>query len=283
MAAHLRGRSGRVHVADVAALPLGVLCAFIGGTTLSATACGLDVMYRAWWYQPMIRWCLRRCNHVICISHATAQEVRTRGVTDDRITIIPCGIDMSVSLPVIDSTPQLLVTVGRLVKRKGIVWFLTNVLPDLLTHMPDLQYVIMGNGPERRRISSIIKKLHLQDAVHLFTHASDDVCRELMQKAALFVAPNIPVAGDMEGFGIVCIEAGRAGLPVAAADLEGLKDAVIDGKTGIFFTAGDAQDCTEVIQRMLRNPLNKSDVRQAVTERFAWQTLVPFYNNVFDA
>jgi glycosyltransferase involved in cell wall biosynthesis len=57
----------------------------------------------------------------------------------------------------------------------------------------------------------------------------------------LFVQPNIPVPGDMEGFGLVTIEAAMRGTPVVAADLEGIKDAVVDGHTGILLAPQDGQ------------------------------------------
>jgi phosphatidyl-myo-inositol dimannoside synthase len=280
-ALHLRGKNGRVHVADAAALPLGLLCAWCAGSRLSVTACGLDVVYPKRWYQMLLRFCLRRCDQVVCISHATAEEVRKRGVTGGRITVIPCGID---PLPATESerVPLLLVTVGRLVPRKGVAWFLEHVFPLLQLTYPGIRYVIAGDGPERPRIMSLLKRLHLGDAVTLLSGLSDEQRTELLHTASVFVAPNIPVRGDMEGFGIVCLEAAASGLPVAAARIEGLQDAVIDGKTGAFFAPGDTEGCVRIIGQLLDRPLPSATVRSAVLDRFSWSRLVPQYYDVFD-
>lgn len=278
-----RQAQGRVHVGDAAALPLGYLCARLGRMKLSVTACGLDVIHRNWFYQQMIRFCLHRCDQVICISEATAEEVRMRGVPENRMTIIPCGIDPS--LPFVETVrdPHLLLTVGRLVKRKGVAWFLEHVFPVLLRDFPDLRYVIVGDGSVRRHIQSIIRKHHLHDSVMLCTNVSDEDRTELLHGSTVFVAPNIHVKGDMEGFGIVCLEAAAAGLPVAAANIEGLKDAVVEGKTGMFFASENAEDCVRIITQMVNHPLDPQGVHDAVMRQFAWTRLTPLYNNVLDA
>lgn len=282
-AAHWRGKDARIHLGDAAVLPLGVMFAWLGGMKLSVTACGLDVIYPNRFYQMLIRRCLRSVDHVICISAATAEKVRKRGVLADRITIIPCGIDLSPMPESTERSPHLLLTVGRLVRRKGVAWFLKEVFPRLLAENSDLHYCIVGNGPDRRCILSIIRKLRLQNSVTLMTNASDQDRLELMRSARLFIAPNIAVRGDMEGFGIVCLEAAAAGLPVAAARIEGLQDAVIDGETGRFFASGNAGDCARVITQMIRDPLKNADVHSAVTDLFAWSRLAPLYHHVFDA
>jgi phosphatidyl-myo-inositol dimannoside synthase len=279
---HLRGSDARIHLADAAALPLGIVCAWIGGTKLSVTACGLDVVYPRFWYQWMIRFCLRFPDHVICISHATAEVAHKRGVPADRITVIPCGIDPpDRQLSVRD--PYLLLTVGRVVRRKGVAWFVEHVFPKMLEEQPDLRYIIIGDGPERLRILRLIDRLHVGYAVKLLAHVPDDARDAALRAASVFVVPNIAVAGDMEGFGIVCLEAASRGLQVAAARIDGLTDAVMDGETGRFFVSGDAEDCARVIRQMIARPLADADVTRVVIDRFAWSTLVPLYNNVWNA
>jgi glycosyltransferase involved in cell wall biosynthesis len=76
--------------------------------------------------------------------------------------------------------------------------------------------------------------------VHLLGRISDEEREQLLHGSDLFVQPNIEVPGDMEGFGLVTIEAALRGLPVVAADLEGIKDAVVDGETGWLLPTGDA-------------------------------------------
>lgn len=280
---HWRGRNARIHLSDCVLLPLGILCAWISNATLSVTACGLDVVYKNYVYQRIVRWGLKHVDHVICISDATAVEVYKRGVSRDVVSVIPCGISVDATFVEKDRSPFLLVTVGRLIQRKGIAWFIEFVFPSLHQLYPQIQYCIIGNGPERQHIHSLIRKNALQHSVTLLDNASDDVCKEILERAQLFIAPNISVPGDMEGFGIVCIEASGAGLPVIAAQLEGLESAVLSEKTGRFFRAGDAEDCMQTIVHMIEAPLVSGDVYQATRSHFAWTRLTPLYNNVFDS
>lgn len=280
---HWRGRHARIHLSDCTVLPLGILCAWISNATLSVTACGLDVVYRNYVYQRIVRWGLKYVDHVICISEVTAVEVCKRGVSRDVVSVIPCGISVDATFVEKDRSPFLLVTVGRLIQRKGITWFIESVLPFLREIYPDIHYCVIGNGPERRSILSVIRKKGLQNTVTLLDNASDDVRKEILERAQLFVAPNISVPGDMEGFGIVCIEASGAGLPIIAADIEGLKSAVMSEKTGRFFHAGDADDCVRMIRKMIDEPLAPVSVHQETLSQFSWNRLIPLYNNVFDS
>ena len=104
----------------------------------------------------------------------------------------------------------------------------------------------------------------------LFGEISNKFRNVLYNAADMFIMPNITVPGDMEGFGIVALEAGSCGLPVIAADIEGIRDAVIDGKTGFLIEEEDAEGFLERIRGM---SLQGADVRRTVASRFNWQTL----------
>ncbi len=279
----LRGRGVRVHTGDAAALPLGIVCKWMSRGSLSTTACGLDVIYPRHWYQSMLRFCLPRCVHVLCISDVTAEEIRQRGIATEKITVIPCGIDASDTQLYTKRDPHLLVTVGRLVRRKGVSWFLEHVFPRLLVKNPQLRYVIVGDGQEKERIESIITQLHLDDAVSIWPNASDETRQSILDTASVFIAPNIRVRGDMEGFGIVCVEAGERGLQTAAARIEGLQDAVIDRQSGRLFAQKNVDDCIGILTEMLRHPLDPQHVRTATLNRFSWNRIIPLYNDVFDS
>ena len=130
-----------------------------------------------------------------------------------------------------------LLTLGRLVRRKGARWFVDHVLPQLPTNV---HYIVAGEGPEAEPLRAAVEAGRLTPRVHLLGSVDDETRELVMQGADLFVQPNIRVPGDMEGFGLVTIESALRGTPVAAADLEGIKDAVVDGETGILLPPEDA-------------------------------------------
>ena len=205
---------------------------------------GLDLTFDNSAYRAVVHPMLRRAQRVIAISEATATAARGFGVPSDRIQVIRLGVPA----PPVDRVDRrdarltlghrlgvgdeavLLLTLGRLVRRKGARWLIEEVLPELpeRTH-----YILAGDGPEAEPLRSAVRRLGLESRVHLLGRVEDDDRELLMRGADLFVQPNIPVEGDMEGFGLVTVEAALRGTPVVAADLEGIKDAVVDGETGL--------------------------------------------------
>ena len=271
-------RKGHVHLSDLSLLPLGVL-ARMCGAHVTATACGLDVTYRPAWHQWMIRLCIKRMHTIVCISNATRDEVVKRGAVSDQVVVIPCGVH---SAPVRQKTVgerPVLITVGRLVERKGVAWFIENVMPLL----SGAHYIVIGSGPEEQAIREIVARKGLRHAVEIVTHADERMRDAYLAQADVFVMPNIPVAGDTEGFGIVCIEASSRGVPVAASHIEGLQDAVIDGQTGRFFSPNNAQECVSVISALLSHPFDVQAIAHTTQKHFGWDTVFALYRtHVFD-
>jgi phosphatidyl-myo-inositol dimannoside synthase len=276
----VRGGAGaQVHLGDVSLILPGVIIKRLTGARLSVTACGLDVLYPKGWYQRMVRMCLPMADRVCAVSDATADAVRERGVSADRIIVIPCGIwtDDRDAVRIAREHGPMLITVGRLIPRKGIAWFIDQVLPLLLSDFPGLQYHIVGDGPEAARIREATARQHV--AEHVCMHSPcDDAARDaLLLQSDVFVMPNVSIEGDMEGFGIVCIEAAKFGVSIAASRIQGISDAVRDGETGRFFEAGNAADCARVIGGLLLHPLQPADIRAAAEEQYGWPRLFARY------
>ena len=274
-------RGGHVHLGDASLAPLGWLLKRVGRGRVTVTVCGLDVIWPRWWYQWMLRQMLPAMDRVVCISRATAEEVWKRGVDPGRVRIIPCGVwpvERSVAIPALAGAP-LLLTVGRLVPRKGVAWFVREVVTILLHNFPHFQYWIIGSGPQELLIKKFIQERALKECVHLLGELDDAEREECFTQADLFVVPNISISGDMEGFGIACIEASVRGVPVVAARCDGLPDAVIDGKTGRLFTSGDAENCVKVIREVTGGKWDSKQIARATLEHYGWSVLFQRYRD----
>jgi glycosyltransferase involved in cell wall biosynthesis len=274
-----RNSNGYMHLGDMSLLPLGRIVKRMTGMRLSLTCYGLDILYPMSIYQWMIRRALPSADCIVCISRATADALKTKGVPDEKIHIIPCGITDTVPILSAERDPNLLLTVGRLVPRKGVPWFTENVLPLLIKEHESLRYTIIGSGPEVVRIRECIRRKNLEQYVTLLTDVPDADRDQLLDKAVVFVMPNVRIPGTMEGFGIACIEAAVHGAQIAASDIEGLKDSVIEGETGRFFPSEDAQACADTILNMLRDPLDSALVRETALARFAWPRIIQRYRD----
>jgi phosphatidylinositol alpha-1,6-mannosyltransferase len=168
---------------------------------------------------------------------------------------------------------KVLTTVGRLIKRKGIAYFVDRVMPELDT---SYLYIIAGHGPEYQLILRKVKERDLQNRVVMLGRVSEKVRRLIYNAADIFIMPNITVARDVEGFGIVVIEAGSCGLPVVASNLQGIKDAVTENKTGYLIDEGDIDGFLTRIKSM---NLKKEDIRSYVNAKFSWTNIYHNYRN----
>lgn len=211
---------------------------------------GLDVTFDSSVYRKTVVRHLRWAPLIIAISNATASAVRAAGVEEDHLHVLRLSVARSEHIAPRESARAalrrrhdipddavVLLTLGRLVRRKGVAWFVSQVLPHL--DRPFV-YLVAGSGPAQDRIERISRSKGLTGRVRLLGRV-DDVERELLLRGAdLFVQPNIHVYGDMEGFGLVNVEAAVRDLPVLAADIEGIPDAVFDGRTGYLLPSQDA-------------------------------------------
>jgi glycosyltransferase involved in cell wall biosynthesis len=211
---------------------------------------GLDLTYPNPGYQRLLRRTLHRADRVVAISSATASEAAARGVAPERLRVLRLGVaapDVSAAdraaaravtrrLVGVAEGDVVLLTLGRLVPRKGVRWFVEHVLPALPSNVV---LAVAGSGPDAEEIATAASTAGVAGRTRLLGAVDDETREALMCGADVFVQPNIPVPGDMEGFGLVTIEAALRGTPVLASDLEGLRDAVQDGGTGNLVPAGD--------------------------------------------
>lgn len=234
------------------------------GARHSTMVMGLDLTWPLRPYQWWIRQTLPSADRVIAISSATADVARTLGIAPDRVAVLRLAV------PVPDVTPEaravarralvqrfgleegtlLVVAVSRLVRRKGMRWFVESVMPRL----PQATLLVAGTGPDQEAIAAAVREQDLAEEVHLIGPVDDPTRELLLQGADVFVQPNIPVPRDMEGFGLVAVEAASRGALVVAADLEGLKDAVINGVTGLLLPPGDAAAWADTIAGLAGAP-----------------------------
>jgi phosphatidyl-myo-inositol dimannoside synthase len=241
---------------------------------------GLDVTYEQPLYRAVVHRALRRAPRVVAISEATAASARAVGVRDDRLTVLRLGVqapelppgDRARSARLIrtelglDESQVIVLTLGRLVRRKGVRWFVEAVLPKLAGNV---HLVIAGDGDEAGRIAEAAERAGVAERVHLLGQVSDGRREDLMRGADLFVQPNIEVPNDIEGFGLVTIEAAMRGTPVVAADLQGIRDAVVDGGTGILVPTEDAVAWAKKLTELLSDPGSL----HGLGERFRQETL----------
>jgi phosphatidyl-myo-inositol dimannoside synthase len=235
------------------------------GVIAGAIPVGRDVTLPVAPYQRLVPRVFRALDAVFPISRATADECLARGAAPEQVHVIPCGVDAA-RFPAPSAGGEarrallraaggasalppgalLLCSVGRHVERKGFVWFVESVMPRLPV---DVHFWLAGEGPTTPAVREAVERHGLSDRVRLLGRVSDEVLGSLLRGSDLFVMPNVPVPGDIEGFGVVMLEAGMSGLPVVGARLEGIQDAVAEGRNGHLLASGDAAAFAATILR----------------------------------
>jgi phosphatidylinositol alpha-1,6-mannosyltransferase len=168
---------------------------------------------------------------------------------------------------------KIIHTNGRLVRRKGVLWFIDNVLPELLAKQPVL-YLVSGIGKDQEVIEAAIREHGLEQNVYMLGRVSNELLHSIYNAADVFVMPNIPVANDMEGFGLVA----SCGTMVIASKLEGIQDAIIDGKNGVLIEPLHVAEYVTVLNRELHKPsLNRMAVRDYTLRHYAWSKAAEEY------
>jgi len=275
-------RLALVHIGDAVLAPLGIVPRLFGVAT-AVNLHGLDVTYDAPVYAMWRRMFLRRFDRFICISEATRDAAVARGVPAAATAVIGIGVDPQP----LDETPRddaTLLFVGRLVPRKGLRWFVANVFARLRADRPALRLVVIGYGPERAVLEADAACRAALPAIVWVGAAPEPDKRGWLARATIAVMPNVPLAGDMEGFGIVALEAAAHGCPLVAADLEGLRDAVVDGVSGVLVEAGDADAWCRAVAALLDDPVARSSLgesaRRHVANERGWDPIIDRYERV---
>lgn len=285
---------------------------------------GLDVVFPLRYFQKKILPRFNEYDHIITVSSATAKAAIRRGISEDKITVIKNGVDHDIAksrpapleqikhyYPQIDLNKKYMVTLGRPVKRKGFAWLLREVVPQMPS---DFQLLMIGPFNQKASFTEKILRLLPKKIFHLITlflgYPSDESeIRKLLQEpiidsrvkhlgkvpfqhlqsllghASAFLMPNIQVPGDMEGFGLVCLEASVAGTLVLASSLEGITDAVQHQKNGILLPSNDSDRWVDQLNVVLDNTdgyqvLAKS--YQAFSlEHYGWEIMASSYLQTF--
>ena len=202
-------------------------------------------------------WMANRADRVITCSHYMRGHVADiYGLDEDRITVIPNGIDPGDLIPVDDldtlrgrfAAPdeQIVILVGRLVYEKGFQLAL-EALPPIIERLGNVRFLVAGSGTHEAELKRQAAELGLLEHGTFLGWIGDDVLHSLYRIADLCVVPSL-----YEPFGLVALEAMASGCPCIVADTGGLSEVVPGGdRVGLRFNGGDAEHLGVMIERML--------------------------------
>jgi len=200
----------------------------------------------------------------LAVSQSTKEELLKRGIAEERIKVIYCGIDHKLYKPnpdlKKDPNPTILY-LGRLKKYKSID-HLIKALPLILKRVADTRLVIVGEGDYKLELQNLTKDMNLEDKV-LFTGFVDEKTKvEWLHRAWVTVYPSVK-----EGWGLTNIEANACGTPAIASDVPGLRESVLPGKTGFLFRYGQVGELADKIVKIITDDVSRERFSK---EAIAW-------------
>jgi len=237
-------------------------------------------------YQPAVRnWIYRGADLVVAACEFAKENLLRIGVDEQKIVKITPGVDFVRFTPRPPSSDlisqyglqgrKVLLTVARLFPRKGHEAVIRAIAKVPEMHR-DLAYLIVGLGPERKKLERLVAELGLNDIVKFTGYVAEDRLAEFYNLCDVFVMTNQEEEnGDIEGFGMVFLEANSSGKPVIAGRSGGTADSVIDGVTGYRVDPGNTDEIAMNIKRLLENPdlcarMGEAGLRRA-REEFNWE------------
>lgn len=290
------------------------------------TVHGLDVVFPLRYFQRKIIPKFNRFDQIIAVSQATAQAIIARGVAPERVTVVSNGIDHQWAAPNtmgkmdvllekhrVPPGKQYLVLLGRPVKRKGFSWFIKHVLPQLdpkyhvlvigpftmkasmwewlLAILPygwqHLVTLFLGHPSDQQALRKLLRHpQYAKRATHLGKISPGDL-QMVLTEATAFIMPNIVVPGDMEGFGLVCLEASSSGAIVFAAAMEGITDAIQHEQNGFLVQSEQASSWVQSLSYLDQNEevilMLRQQFREYTLANFSWDKMTEAYHHIFYA
>jgi glycosyltransferase involved in cell wall biosynthesis len=231
----------------------------------------------------------------VTISKYSAEKiVQFYCVDKEKIRIVPNGVDTQRFQPSeecekikqqigIDSKLCVLF-VGRLIPRKGLT-FLVEAAKRIVKEYVQTTFLIVGDGPQKNHIISYLEKTNLTDNFVFLGDVNERVLPLLYNCADVFVLPSI-----QEGQGIALLEAQATAKPVVAFDVGGVREAVVNGETGLLMKP-DSCELAEAVMKLLGNWSLRETIgskgRKFIVDNFSWDVcarkMLKVYQEAFAA
>lgn len=236
----------------------------------------------------------KNASMLICNSENTANIVRKLGFdSGSKCEVLHPGVDTSrFEVAASDASfrqqmgwsgKRVLLTVGRLQRRKGQD-FLIKSMPALLKEFPDLFYAVVGRGECYDELISLVDQHKLHDNVCVYPDMDDEALIKCYQQCDIFILPNRTIDNDIEGFGMVLVEAQVCGKPVIAGDSGGTRETMNIGKTGHIIDCSSTENLLNGLSPILRNREivdGEVDIADYAKSRFNWDQHVAKAKRLF--
>jgi len=216
-----------------------------------------------------IRWAARRADGLVTVSSGLKRRLVELGVGADRVRVLRNGVDLALFRPhdreagraALGFTRPTLLAVGNLVALKQH-WLMV----EALTHLPEVELVIVGEGPERTSIENLSRERKVADRVRLLGRVPQDRLPEIYSAADLLL-----LVSTHEGWPNVLLESMACGTAVVVSPMDGIADIVATAEAGRILADVTPSGLALAIRELLAAPPSGAATR-IYAEQFDWQS-----------
>lgn len=237
---------------------------------------GLDA---AWYLEDAFdvvgRMTLRGADRIFFTTRRVGERFLGSLTTEEQLTVVRCGINPeayretgsdSSRAETIEDSPSVL-CLGRLVSRKGFDTVI-QAMPRVRRAVPGARLVVCGDGPDRDRLEGLAESHGLNSAVMFPGYVPEQEKREYLHACDVFAMPSREEeGGNIEGFGIVYLEAAACGKPSIAAETGGVPEAVLHEETGLLVPPDDPDALADAIVKLLKDDELRQRLGRAARRR----------------
>ncbi|MHA1374799.1 MAG: glycosyltransferase family 4 protein [Promethearchaeota archaeon] len=278
-------------------LPLNFILSKMLKKKMVTIAYGLDFLVHS--RLTLRTYYFRSTEQIIVITNQTKKLIeKIHHLNNDQVKVIYVGVnldDLEIDDTKVDlrrkfnisSESKILLSVGRHVERKNF-GLVIRALGEIKKTRPDLniEYYLVGEGPETVNLKKIVKKLNLEKDVKFLGNCDIETRNKFYKMSDIFLMPSISTKKNIEGFGIVFLEANYFKVPVIGTKTGGIVEAIIDEKTGFLINPNDLNELIEKILFLLDNEKIRKNFGEngykRVVEEFQWKDIVNDYIELFE-
>lgn len=264
---------------------------------------GLDINNNSRAYQKIWIPFIRSADSIICNSTPTKKLALNKRIKDSKISIIHPGVSFppkekneflikKLKDKFILHNKKILLSVGRLTERKGLLEFIQNCLPSIIKEVPDTVLLIIGDTANnalnnkfqnKEDLLKVAKKINVDKHIIFAGSVDEETLTQFYYMAAIHVFPVKHIPNDPEGFGMVAIEAASHGLPTVAFATGGIIDAIKNQESGFLIRDNNYLKFTAYIIQILNNPsIIQTETCKNFAKKFAWHNLAEKFKKVLN-
>jgi len=236
------------------------------------------------------RFVLKRAHSICVVSDSMRHYISEQyGSMPREVLIAPMGVDLLTTFtpdPAVSRKPKSIIFAGRLVEKKGVE-FLIAAVAELKSTYPAITLSIVGAGPELQKLQEAVSRLDLESSITFTGALSHHELVPLYRCHEIAVFPFVQASdGDMEGLGLVTIEAIGCGTPVIVGNVPAVRDIVTNNQTGLLCNDVNSAELANLISYLFDHDEVRASISQEglkkVNRSFGWTTCAKRYSSVLE-